>query len=169
MAPGSSSFVSNDYTVIANHIESITANGGTGDNVVNIEDTSANDVLTIQPGLAELIGGGSTFRAENCSTIVATSTSGMDTVKIYDTTGDDSFTASPTEASMIGDGYDVATQGFRYVMGYSTAGTDTANLYDSRRRRHAHHTYRVRETGRKRLLLDRHRLPLHQCLCLRRR
>ncbi|MEO1059452.1 MAG: hypothetical protein AAFY28_21300, partial [Actinomycetota bacterium] len=90
-AAGSVAFFANGYTVTATESESITVNGGAGDNATLFGSEGSDHVIS-QPNATTMTGTGFSLTANNFPTLQVNAGLGsLDLVEIVDTDGADSF------------------------------------------------------------------------------
>ncbi|MGQ9573803.1 MAG: Ig-like domain-containing protein [Thermoguttaceae bacterium] len=129
-------FLAADYQVYGLRVETIAvAAAGGASQIARLYDSSANDVLTVEPLAASMIGPGYANSVSGFDKVFAFANAGgpADEAHFYDSPLNDAFSAKITHAYMTGPGYYSFASGFEQVFGYATAGgtSDQAHLYDS--------------------------------------
>ncbi len=130
---GSAELTGSQYRVVATGVETITARGAGGTDVVRLYDSPGDDTLIGTPTRSTLYGDGFHNTAEGFRYVHAYGNAGgKDVAELYDSAGNDVFVATPIQGNLYGERFYVRAKRFRYVHAYSTAGgNDVAKMYDS--------------------------------------
>ena len=134
-SPGHATLSGDGYRITASNVESITVDGGGGDDVAALyDDPAGTDTFHAWPDRAKLYGDGFFIQAKSFPWVHAFSTVGNDDVAVLhdDPAGRDTFKFWPGQAKLYGDGFFTRAKGFRWVHAFSSPGNDDlALLYDN--------------------------------------
>lgn len=121
-----------DYSFASAAIDTVTLNGGGGDDAITITGSTASETARMYLANTTLSGGGFSLTANAFDDVVLHSGGGSnDRVLMYDTNGNEQFTAWSDRATLTGAGFTRTAHDFDNVTAYSTNGDDTATFYDS--------------------------------------
>ena len=115
-------------------VDAITADGGSGNNFLELNDSSGDDTAEVGSAWASLTGPGVSLEAVNFETVqVYARSGGMDVAHFYDSPGDDRFVGRPVWSKLEGEGFFYRAKFFDQVYAHAMAGgTDFAEMVDSR-------------------------------------
>jgi len=113
--------------------QSITFDGGTGDDSVVFQGTAGPETVELWPDRGVLAGNGYTLTITGALTVTVNGRGGDDVAKLHDSKGPDVFDAGPDSAALSGTGYAYTVNNVRYVHAYASndAYIDTASFSDS--------------------------------------
>jgi len=121
-----------EYQFAAAAVQSITFNGGAGNDSAVLFDSPGDELFITAPGYGGMFGPGFKVQAFDCQQITAYAAAGDDTARLYDSAGDDTFVATPGYAGMFAADSANHVHGFDTVVAFATAGGhDSARFYDS--------------------------------------
>ncbi len=131
--PTSGTLIGPNFRVEWDDVESLTVDGGGGDDTLRLYDSPGDDRLIAAPGYGEMSGKGFSNRATSFVDVYAYATAGgQDTALLYDSAADDRFVSAAEYGKLSGEGFSIETESFEVVHAFATAGgRDVAQFYDS--------------------------------------
>jgi hypothetical protein len=118
-------------TLLFDHFDSVSADGGGGHDTANLNDSGGNDHYVLAPTTGSISNNDYTVNVGGFERINAFSKTGLDTVDTFDSDGNDVFFYRDQIGVLSGDGYLNYTQGFAQVQAYSSGGDDVARIFDT--------------------------------------
>ncbi len=119
------------YSFAAIAVSNIQFAGGTGNDTVIFQGTSADETAELRVGQVELTDGNYTVTATGIESSIVLGGGGNDTATFFDSAGDDTLVARPTVVTLSGNGFSNTASNFSKTYAYATLGNDHVEMHDS--------------------------------------